>query len=72
MPGAPAAQRGPEGVVLGQQRLGVNLVSLMVTLLPIRIIQWYLENDQLHLSVVPSSRPSPIRLARGARAKGKL
>ena len=37
-----------QGVVLGQQRLGVNLVSLMVTLreegrLPIRIIQWYLE-----------------------------
>ena len=45
------------GVVLGQQRLGVNLVSLMVTLreegrLPIRIIQWYLETvHQLHLSV---------------------
>ena len=35
-----------QGVVLGQQRLGVNLVSLMVTQegrLPIRIIQWYLE-----------------------------
>ena len=46
-----------QGVVLGQQRLGVNLVSLMVTLreegrLPIRIIQWYLETvHQLHLSV---------------------
>ena len=44
-------------MVLGQQRLGVNLVSLMVTLreegrLPIRIIQWYLETvHQLHLSV---------------------
>ena len=56
-----------QGVVLGQQRLGVNLVSLMVTLreegrLPIRIIQWYLESvHQLHLSVgamAPSSRPS--------------
>ena len=37
--------------------MGVNLVSLMVTLreegrLPIRIIQWYLETvHQLHLSV---------------------
>ena len=49
-----------QGVVLGQQRLGVNLVSLMVTLreegrLPIRIIQWYLwyleTVHQLHLSV---------------------
>ena len=44
-----------QGVVLGQQRLGVNLVSLMVTLreegrLPIRIIQWYLET-------VPSVAP---------------
>ena len=45
------------GLVLGQQRLGVNLVSLMVTLreegrLPIRTIQWYLETvHQLHLSV---------------------
>jgi hypothetical protein len=44
-------------VVVGQQRLGVNLVSLMVTLreegrLPIRTIQWYLETvHQLHLSV---------------------
>ena len=43
-------------MVLGQQRLGVNLVSLMVTLreegrLPIRIIQWYLETvHQLHLT----------------------
>ena len=56
-------------VVLGQQRLGVNLVSLMVTLreegrLPIRIIQWYLETvHQLHLSVChrpgrPWSSPS--------------
>ncbi len=45
------------GVVVGQQRLGVNLVSLMVTLreegrLPIRTIQWYLKTvHQLHLSV---------------------
>ena len=44
-------------VVLGRQRLGVNLVSLMVTLreegrLPIRTIQWYLKMvHQLHLSV---------------------
>jgi len=45
------------GVVLGRQRLGVNLVSLMVTLreegrLPIRTIQWYLRTvHQLQLSV---------------------
>lgn len=45
------------GVVVGQQRLGVNLVSLIVTLreagrLPLRTIQWYLETvHQLHLSV---------------------
>ena len=46
---------------MGQQRR--NLVSLMVTLreegrLPIRIIQWYLETNQLHLSVGAASRPS--------------
>ena len=45
------------GVVVGQQRLGVNLISLMVTLreegrLPLRTIQWYLQTvQQLHLSV---------------------
>ena len=45
------------GVVVGQQRWGVNLVSLIVTLreegrLPIRTIQWYLKMvHQLHLSV---------------------
>ena len=45
------------GVVAGQQRLGVNLVSLIVTLreagrLPLRTIQWYLETaHQLHLSI---------------------
>ncbi len=46
-----------QGVVLGRQRLGVNLVSLMVTLreegrLPLRTIQWYLKTvHQLDLSV---------------------
>ncbi len=46
-----------QGVVLGHQRLGVNLVSLMVTLreegrLPLRTIQWYLKTvHQLDLSV---------------------
>ena len=46
-----------KGVVAGQQRLGLNLVSLMVTLreegrLPIRTIQWYLQTvHQLQLSV---------------------
>ena len=44
-------------MVVGQQRFGVNLVSLLVTLreegrLPIRTIQWYLkEVHQLHVSV---------------------
>ncbi len=50
-------QEAFQGVVLGRQRLGVNLVSLIVTLreegrLPLRTIQWYLETvHQLHLSV---------------------
>ena len=45
------------GQVVGKQRLGVNLVSLIATLreagrLPIRTIQWYLETlHQLRLSV---------------------
>ena len=45
------------GVVAGRQRLGVNLVSLIVNLreegrLPLRTIQWYLKTvHQLHLSV---------------------
>ena len=45
------------GVVMGKQRLGTNLVSLMATLreegrLPFRTIQWYLETfHQLALSV---------------------
>lgn len=44
-------------VVVGQQRFGVNLVSLIVTLreagrLPLRMIRWYLKTvHQLHLSV---------------------
>lgn len=51
----PAADLG--GEVVGQQRLGVNLVSLIVTLrevgrLPFGVIQWYLETfHQLTLSV---------------------
>src|SRR5574340_202400 len=46
-----------EGVVAGEQRLGINLVSLIVTLkeearLPVRAIQWYLHTvHQLELSV---------------------
>ena len=46
-----------DGVVLGQQRLGVNLLSLIATLreegrLPIRSVQWYLDTvHQLRLSV---------------------
>ena len=44
-------------MVLGQQRLGVNLLSLIATLreegrLPIRSVQWYLDTvHQLRLSV---------------------
>lgn len=51
----PKAELG--GIVVGQQRLGVNLVSLIVTLreegrLPIRTIQWYLATfHELELSV---------------------
>ena len=45
------------GVGLGKQRLGVNLLSLIVTLreearLPVRAIQWHLKTvHQVHLSV---------------------
>ena len=52
---APPAQ--PDGVALGKQRLGVNLVSLIAALreearLPFRTIQWYLDTVHgLHLSV---------------------
>ncbi len=56
----PQAQEALQGVVLGQQRLGVNLVSLMVTpitsgreegRLPLQTIQWYLKTvHQLNLS----------------------
>ena len=51
----PPAELG--GVILGQQRLGVNLLSLIATLreegrLPIRSVQWYLDTvHQLRLSV---------------------
>ena len=46
-----------DGVVMGKQRLGVNLLSLIATLreegrLPIRNVQWYLDTvHQLRLSV---------------------
>ena len=46
-----------DSVVLGQQRLGVNVLSLIATLreegrLPIRSVQWYLDTvHQLRLSV---------------------
>jgi transposase len=46
-----------DGVVVGQQRLGIGLVSLIATLreagrLPVRTLQWYLEQvHRLHLSV---------------------
>ena len=46
-----------DGVVMGRQRLGSNVISLITTLreagrLPVRSIQWYLRTvHQLHLSV---------------------
>ncbi len=46
-----------EGVVLGKQRLGINLISLIAALreearLPLRVIQWYLDTVHgLRLSV---------------------
>ena len=54
------------GLAVGRQRLGVNLVSLIVTLreegrLPVRTIQWYLRTfHQLKLSVgaIVPGRPS--------------
>lgn len=51
----PRADLGDQ--VQGQQRLGIHLVSLIVTLrevgrLPVRTIQWYLETiHDLHLSI---------------------
>ena len=50
-------QESLDGAAVGRQRLGVNLVSLIVTLreegrLPIRTIQWHLRTfHQLKLSV---------------------
>ena len=61
------------GVVVGQQRLGVNLISLIVTLreegrLPIRTIQWYLKTvHQLHLSV-----GGIVRVIHGAAKRAQL
>ena len=51
-----------EGVVLGQQRLGINLLSLIAALreearLPFRVIQWYLDTVHgLRLSVGATHR----------------
>lgn len=52
-----------EGVALGQQRLGINLLSLIAALreearLPFRVIQWYLDTmHRLRLSLGPSWPP---------------
>ncbi len=57
MPEIAAAPGPSKGLAVGRQRLGANLVSLIVTLreeglLPVRIIQWYLRMfHQLKLSV---------------------
>ncbi len=64
----PSAQL--EGVMLGQQRLGINLVSLIAALrekarLPWRTIQWYLDTVHgLHLSlgvIFDATQRGPIR-----------
>ena len=61
------------GVVRGQGRLGVNVVSMIVALreegrLPIRTIQWYLDTfHQLRLSLVGSPRSSTAWLGKPRR-----
>ncbi len=65
-----AAELG--GVVAGQQRLGIGLVSLIATLrevgrLPVRTIQWYLAQvHRLHLSVGAIVAASRTLAERGA------
>lgn len=60
------------GVVVGQQRLGVGLVSLLATLRevgrwPVRMIRWYLQQvHQLHLSVGAIVAASHTVAAQGA------
>ena len=62
---------GLGGVVAGQQRLGIGLVSLIATLreagrLPVRTLQWYLEQvHRLHLSVGAIVAASCAVAARG-------
>ena len=75
----PVCQRRPvpkatlSGVTLGRQRLGVNLVSLIVTLreegrMPLRTIEWYLWTvHQLHRSV-----GGIVRLIHRAEQQAKL
>ena len=66
VPETAATPGPPAGLAVGRQRLGVNLVSLIVTLreegrLPVRTIQWYLRTfHQLKLSVgaIVRGRPS--------------
>ena len=55
-----------EGVVLGQQRLGINLLSLIASLreearLPFRVIQWYLARCMGCVSAWGPSWPPPKR-----------
>jgi transposase len=63
-----------DGVVVGQQRLGIGLVSLIAMLreagrLPVRTLQWYLEQvHRLHLSVGALVAASHTLAACGAGA----
>ena len=62
-----------EGVVLGKQRLGINLLSLIATLreearLPFRVIRWYLDTVHgLRLSVgaIVAATQRVARMAQG-------
>ena len=66
-----------EGVVLGQQRLGINLLSLIAALreearLPFRVIQWYLDTVHgLRLSVgaIVSATQRVAQMAQGVMAR---
>ena len=65
-----------DGIVMGKQRLGINLISLMVALreearLPFRIIQWYLEavhGLRLSLGAIVAATQRVAQKAQGALA----
>ena len=63
-----------DGIVMGKQRLGINLISLMAALreearLPFRIIQWYLEAAhglRLSLGAIVAATQKVAQKAQGA------